>query len=390
MSTGLHVERVRDLDGVLALEAEWKHLEEVSACWFPFYTWDWAVCWWRFLREDKLAIRDTLYIHTMRRANGELVGVAPMMLTERPGIGPWRMRHLQFLGADPNVTELRGLLARPDELTQSYQALLEHLKQRVSDWDWLQFSGVPAQPELQSLTNSHFESSDWNGELVNFYLELPATWEIFKGSLPRNIKESLRKCYNSPKRDGLQHTLRVVEAPADVHAAVEQFKRLHEARAKLEGTVKHRNVFDVPTTQNFLVEVCERFARRGALRIFMLSLGGQLAAARIGFVMGDSLYLYYSGFDPQFGKYSVMTTTVAEAIQYAIAQGFRTVNLSMGSDISKTRWNPQELTFREAFILSPTRRAELTHRLYSFARTHLQSGPARRLAKSVLARRAKR
>jgi len=40
-------------------------------------------------------------------------------------------------------------------------------------------------------------------------------------------------------------------------------------------------------------------------------------------------------------KYSVMTTTVAEAIKYAIANGLNTVNLSPGADVSKTRWGPR-------------------------------------------------
>ena len=60
-------------------------------------------------------------------------------------------------------------------------------------------------------------------------------------------------------------------------------------------------------------------------------------ATRIGFVVEDSLYLYYSGYDPEFSRFSIMTTVVAEAIQYAISERFRTVNLSTGKDLSKRR-----------------------------------------------------
>ena len=38
-----------------------------------------------------------------------------------------------------------------------------------------------------------------------------------------------------------------------------------------------------------------------------------------------------------------MTTTVAEAIKYAIARGFKTVDLSAGKDLSKTRWGPRQI-----------------------------------------------
>ena len=130
---------------------------------------------------------------------------------------------------------------------------------------------------------------------------------------------------------------------AGVADALDRFFFLHQARAELAGTIAHRNVFDASMARRFLTDVCERFADRGALRIFALKVGDKTAAMRIGFALGDSLYLYYSGFDPDFGKYSVMTTVVAEAIQYAIEEGFATVNLSTGNDVSKTRWNPTEV-----------------------------------------------
>ena len=50
---------------------------------------------------------------------------------------------------------------------------------------------------------------------------------------------------------------------------------------------------------------------------------GQIVAMRLGFVVDDSLYLYYSGYDPLWARYSVMTTTVAEALKYAIACGLQ-------------------------------------------------------------------
>jgi len=64
------------------------------------------------------------------------------------------------------------------------------------------------------------------------------------------------------------------------------------------------------------------------MRVFQLAIAGDVVALRIGFVIGGSLYLYYSGFDPRWSKYSVMTTTVVEAVKYAIGQGLTAINLS--------------------------------------------------------------
>jgi CelD/BcsL family acetyltransferase involved in cellulose biosynthesis len=247
---------------------------------------------------------------------------------------------------------------------------------------------VPKEGEIGDLVTSLYPNAEWTKETPDFVLTMAPTWDEFKGKLSRNIKESLRKCYNSLKRDGHEFSVEVTTARSEVAAALDRFFFLHQARADLSGTITHRNVFDAAMARRFLVDVCERFADRGALRIFSLKIGDRTAAMRIGFVLGDSLYLYYSGYDPDFAKYSVMTTAVAEAIKYAIEQRFATVNLSTGNDVSKTRWNPDEFVFRQASIVSPSRRGELTHEVYLRARRAVESAPLRSVAARFLARRS--
>jgi CelD/BcsL family acetyltransferase involved in cellulose biosynthesis len=105
-------------------------------------------------------------------------------------------------------------------------------------------------------------------------------------------------------------------------------------------------------------------AQRGQLRIFQIEIGGQVVATRIGFVLGRELYLYYSGYDVQWGRFSVMTTVVAEAIKWAIGERLAIVHLSTGHDVSKLRWDPHELPYRSAVQLGPGRRSHLAFRAY--------------------------
>jgi len=119
--------------------------------------------------------------------------------------------------------------------------------------------------------------------------------------------------------------------------------------------------------------VCERLAERGELRIFQLKIGGAVVATRIGFAVGSSLYLYYSGYAEEYAQYSVMTTTVAEAIQYAIASGFSSVCLSTGSDVSKQRWRPREGLYREVEILAPSIGGRVAHEVFARTRKAVKS-----------------
>jgi CelD/BcsL family acetyltransferase involved in cellulose biosynthesis len=346
-----HVEKVASYDGLLALEPEWRTLERSSGNTFPFRTFAWTSAWWVHLREQRRAVSDELAIRTIRTRDGRLVGIAPLTVTERPAFGPLRTRTLRFIGADPNLTEMRGLLCESGMEGACHVALNQALLRCAHEFDWMEWTGIdPHHGVVEALGSAGL--SLFAGRAF-YILDLPPTWEALKSAGGRNLKESLRKCYNSLKRDRREFALAVVTEKAGVGLALADFFRLHSARATSVETPHHNDVFAHPACRSFLLDVCGQLAEQGALRIFRLEVDGKLVATRIGFVLGQSLYLYYSGYDPAYGKYGVMTTTVAEAIKDAIASGLRQVNLSSGADPSKLRWRPRESAFYEALLVSP-------------------------------------
>jgi CelD/BcsL family acetyltransferase involved in cellulose biosynthesis len=110
-----------------------------------------------------------------------------------------------------------------------------------------------------------------------------------------------------------------------------------------------------------LREYLNQVSETGSAKVFELLVEGHVVASRIGVVLGDHLYLYFSGFDPRMSRYSVMTTCKVEAIKWAIGQGIRTINLSTGRDRSKLRWRPAEVTLMEAHWLSSSWRGRMSH-----------------------------
>ncbi len=364
------IEVVRTEEGLRALEQSWRSLEPRMLK-VPFVTFDWVQAWWQHLRSNSPYFRDELNLLVFRRPGGEVAGFAPLMQTT-PRIGFLEARHLQFIGADPNITELRCLAVPVEETTEVYAALLDHLHANRRGSNWVRLSGLPSGTGLLDIAADRFGGSLWKREVPNFYLELKPTWEEFKAALSRNIKESLRKCYNSPKRDGIEFEFTVVSDPAQVDAAVDDFLRLHGERAQQTDGVIHPNVFVATSAQAFLRDFCLRFARQDRLRVFQIRRQGVVVATRIGFLSGDCLYLYYSGYDQAYAKYSVMTTLVAEAIQYAIGQKLQTVNLSIGRDVSKERWGPREILYDEIEAASRTPFGRYKYDLFKFAVRQMQ------------------
>ncbi len=362
----LTVDVATSAEQLVALKPEYDQLSANSGNVVPFALHDWHVAWWNHLAKKERYLRDELRIHVVRDDQGECVAIVPFVSTRRE-IGPFHAESLALLGSDPNFTEIRCPLIAPGVERLAVEAVTRRLSDEAG-WDWIHWSGLKG-PFGEALGDR--AALAWRPPVLDYVVDLAPTWDAFRAGLKRNIRESLRHCYNSLKRDGLSFELEVAQTPDAVRNALHLFVSLHAMRAGLTLTVAHPDRFASTTSRSFLYEVCERLAARGVTRVFTLKIRGCVVAVRIAFVVGDEIYLYYSGFDPRWAKYSVSTTIVAEAIKYAIEHGLKGANLSTGTDVSKTRWGARLAAFAEAMEIHPRLRSRLTYGAYR----HLKGDP---------------
>ena len=360
----LTVDLLVDEEGLSALAPEWDALDAHTGLRTPFTGSHWNRLWLKHLRASRWYVRDEVHTFVVRAPDGRLIAVAPMMRTTRPGAGPFRMRTAQFIGADPNMTEVRRLVCRPEDEARATTAIMNVLAKEPDRWDRVEWTGLGAKDSVAW--------SDMPGEagatVPMYYLRLPDTWDAFRASRSRNIKESLRKCYNSLKRDAVPWTFTAVGSPGAMRAAVDRFLALHRARAAARVAVAHHDVFATAESTTFLHEYFETMAAEGRAFVFQLVIDDVVVATRLAVACGTTLYLYYSGFDLAWAKYSVMTTTVAESIKWAIGNGYEIVNLSTGNDVAKTRWGPEEALYHSRILRSQTSRARVLAALYQRVR----------------------
>ena len=354
----LTVDVIRSVAGVAGLQRDFAQLQASTGNTLPFACYEWQLTWCRHFLDQDLGILDQPMFYVIRDG-GTCVGMIPLIRTTRR-LGGLNVSSVGLLGADPAITEIRTSLVQPGYEESVAMAVDARLK-GARDWDWIQWIATGG---AFGAALGRARELRWQPLAASYLLDLPPTWEEFRAGLKRNIRESLRHCYNSLKRDGHRFEFRIVTEKAAVPAALDRFFELHVQRAAMRGAVAHPNRFASPVVRNFVYDVCAQFAERGKLRVFQLEIAGQGVASRIGFVVGESLYLYYSGFDPHWSRYSVMTTTVAETIKYAIAQGITTINLSPGNDVSKTRWGPREVSHQTAYEHSGRLRSRLVRHAY--------------------------
>jgi CelD/BcsL family acetyltransferase involved in cellulose biosynthesis len=354
----LRVEVVHSLITLETLAPAWAELDLHTFPRTPFSGPLWNLIWWRHFAKRRWLVRDLVHAFVMFDGS-RLIAIAPMMVSERPAVGPLRTRQLRCFGADNNVTELRGPCFRREDEGRVFDAMLSWLRCRALEWDWIDLCGFEVNgPADKALANCGL--GDLRQQASHCLIEPGTDWEAYRTSLPRNLKESLRKCYASLRRDNLSHELKVAEQPAAVACAVDRFLQLHSARAAAPMTPKHADKFDTEPSRAFIREYMGRAAGSGEAKVFELLVEGEVVASRIGFVLNDNLYLYFSGYQPKMSKYSVMTTCLVETIRWAIGKKIKTINLSPGSDQSKRRWRPVEVPLCEARLV-PWSPREMLH-----------------------------
>ena len=360
--TPVSVSQVTDLKGLAGLAADYGELRAVAGNRLPFALHDWHLTWCRHFLNYHPQIEDEPRFCVLHEA-GRCVAILPFIQSRRR-FGPLRVTSLNMLGADPAITEIPTPLVAP-----GYGTLAVHAARNLfschGEWDWIHWSGLSEELRL-ALTGD--QRLSWQEPLSDFVLDLPPTWEEFRSLLKRNIRESLRHCYNSLRRAGHRIELQVIADPAGIGPGLNRFLELHRMRAGLRNTVIHPDRFATQVSRDFLYEVCDRLARQGVTRLFALRIGGEIVAMRIGFVVDDSLYLYYSGYDPRWAPYGVMTTTMAEAIKYAIAAGLTSVGLSPTRDLAKTRWGPRQVDYASVYEIRDRLRSRCAYAAYLKAR----------------------
>jgi CelD/BcsL family acetyltransferase involved in cellulose biosynthesis len=272
-------------------------------------------------------------------------------------MGPKEVQHL---------FEIREMLVRPGREQQAMAAVLERAHQ-IPGWDWIELSAHgKGLSELNGLLGRRQDHAfDIHSEPLTYIplMTLEGTWEAQRQKLKRNIKESIRHCYNSLRRDGHEHRFVMDGGSVDAADAAARLVELHHRRSLVSQRRWHRDHFADDSIRSFEVDVLRNMHAAGRVRFAELSIGASVVAARACLEAHGGLYFYYSGFDPEWWKYSVMTLVVTEAIQDAIARGLSTVNFSPGIDDSKSRWGPELIPMQTIALVRSNPLARARYRL---------------------------
>jgi hypothetical protein len=206
--TKLQVEKLNSPEALLDIESEWISLSAAISPRTPFSSPLWIMLWWQYLRRQRLLLRDEFFCHVVRDFDGRLVAIAPLMRTYIPSSGPFKMRLIQFFGADPAITEIRGVICRPEDEDDVLRTLVRYFEQHQRTWDMFRWRGLRKHPGQYSAVFDP-RTTKLDSTVSDYLLRLPKSWETIRTSVSSNMRKNMRKAYETLSQDGHKFNFRV-------------------------------------------------------------------------------------------------------------------------------------------------------------------------------------
>lgn len=321
-----------DLDSI---EDEWRRFEERADC-TPFQTFDWLSEWQRSIG-DRAGVKPSIV--TGRQGDGEPLFILPLAI-ERD-----RFCHrCVFLGH--LLCDYNGPLLAPefpsvistDEIVNWWNIIENFIKTTEGyAYDVLFLTKMPSMigrqlnPMLALATRPHTDrayrtslSSEWQ----RFYIE------------KRSSKTRKR---DRTKRNGLANNgeLRVV-TPTDPEERQRTLRILFEQKSTSFAQQGLHDLFDEPGHADFYCSIAAKADR--LVHISRLDVGSTCGAVNLGLrFRGCYYYILASHVGGQLARFGPGVIHLHELFQYAISQGDRHFDFTVGDHSYKCDWADEEL-----------------------------------------------
>jgi CelD/BcsL family acetyltransferase involved in cellulose biosynthesis len=232
-----------------------------------------------------------------------------------------------ILVGSTDVCDYRDIIITPGKEEEVFNALGQFFAE--GPWEYLELNGIselsPTIQFLPVLMQSFGFRVVQEVEEVALNLELPQTWEGFLQRLNSKDRHELRRKMRRLEKETAFEMLRV-DGGSPLNSKMEIFFDLHRKSRKDKAE------FMTPKMEDYFREISARFQERGWLSLSFLRLSGNEVASFFSFVFSGTEYVYNSGYDPEFARFSPGIVLAGHCIRQAIETGMTGFNFLRGRE----------------------------------------------------------
>lgn len=334
---------IQEFEGTMGfemLQEEWDRLAGLSRSATLFSTREWLRHWWNCFGTE-----GELWLVAARSPAGELWGLAPWVFQSAEG-GQRVVRRLGHV----NTCDYMDLLVHRDHEGPTLKALWDHLEDRLGPGDLLELRAVPDSSPTLALLPPLARSAGYEVRLELEEscpgIQLPEDWETYLGLLGQKDRHELRRKLRRAEQRA-QLTLDTLEGTGPLREEIPSFLELHAKSSASKAE------FMDPQMKGFFLFLPEALGPAGHLQLSFLSADGRRIAALLCLKYRDTLYVYNSGYDPDYSLLSPGIVLVARVIQEAIERGYRRVDFLRGREPYKYHFGAVDFLTYQLWMKKP-------------------------------------
>lgn len=306
------------------LADEWNQLLKESITDVPFLRHEYLSAWWQYRGGGEWTDSE-LFILLARDSRAELVGVLPMFIAKNKSGSP----ALMLLGSI-EISDFLDVLVRPNDLDEFMDAALGFLfAMEDSDWlclDWYNLlDDSPTLGVLEALAPKHNLQFHQENIQPSPYIPLPDNFDEYLESIEKRYsRELIRKMRNAAG----------YFIPIKWYV-VEDEESLDEELDHLFGLMKmtpNKDVFLTAEMETQMRAIAQAAFSNGWLRLSLLQVGREKAAAMISFDYNNRIWAYNMGKSPKFNEISPGIVQSGYVIMDAIEHGKEVLDLMRGGE----------------------------------------------------------
>lgn len=291
----------------------------------------WLQTWWEHLGGGTTPLLLSVW------ADHRLLGLAPLMIQDND---------LRLLGS-PDVCDYLDFITVPGCERYFFEALLPALaEKKLAGINFFSqhpaaiifkgfFSGEPLKPWRGS-----FKRENETAELI-----LPTSWEAYLALLSKKQRHEVRRKIRKLEHETKCFCFKQLEEINEIVAFLPHFFSLF-----LQNQEKTH--FFNPEIKDFFHNLVLAAAKAGMARFGVLEVDGYAVAAVLYFDYLERVYLYNSGYDPDYAPLSVGLLSKIFSIRKSIDSGKRVFDFLKGPEIYKHRLGGKTVPIYEVTLFN--------------------------------------
>ncbi len=296
---------------------------------FPFILPSWMQVWWESFGAD-----NEVFIRIIKEDN-TVIGIAPLMK---------KNNRVSFIGSI-DVCDYQDFIVMPGKEPDFNNALLADMKQtNITELD---LKHVRPDSIVMNSLKVAAERQGMNvvctPEDVSFEMPLPDAFESYLESLNSKQRHEVRRKLRRLSEEGNIEYRFITEGPELMSALDTFFRMFVESR-------QDKAAFLTDGMKMYFRAVVNAMADNGLLRLGVLELDKKPVAEILCFEYGNCLYLYNSGYDPQYVGLSAGVLSKVLAIKYCIDKGIKKFDFLKGAEPYKAHIGGQEISLFRCLI----------------------------------------